>query len=56
MSLLLIAPLTAYRWYLSLVLARIERTAPMHPERVRTERELLAVDRRIAALHRRITL
>lgn len=55
MSLLLIAPLTAYRWYLRTVLDRIKRAAPLHPERVRTERELLNVERRLHRLHGRIS-
>ena len=42
-------------WYLGLVLARIERAAPLHPERLQTERELLESRRQIGRLHRRLS-
>jgi hypothetical protein len=51
-ALVLLAPLHAWRWYLRLVLARIERLAPTHPDRLSTEREIAAVERRIDGIHR----
>jgi len=42
-------------WYLGLVLRRIEAQAPLHPERIATERELYETRRRIHRLHQRLT-
>lgn len=53
-ALVLLAPLHAWRWYLRLVLTRIERAAPTHPDRLSTEREIASVERRIDRIHRRL--
>lgn len=45
----------ARAWYLGLVLARIERTAPLHSERALVEREVYEARRRIDQLHRRLS-
>lgn len=55
MTLLSITWWTARAWYLRLVLVRIERAAPLHPERLQVEREVYEAERRLRHLHRRLT-
>ena len=55
MTLLAITWWTARAWYLRMVLARIARIAPMHPERLQVEREVYECERRLRHLHRRLT-
>lgn len=44
----------ARAWYLEALVRRIAAAAPLHPERLRTERELWEARRRIAHAHRRL--
>ena len=54
MTLIALTYLHCRAWYLSLVLRRIEAQAPLHPERMTTERELYETRRRVHRLHRRL--
>ncbi len=55
MTLLVLTYLHCRCWYLELVLRRIEVKAPMHHERIETERELYETRRRINRLHRKLS-
>ena len=52
MKLLALLFLSVRAWYLQMVVERIAIAAPLHPERIRTERELLETRRRLTHLHR----
>ena len=55
MTLITLIVLHCRAWYLGLVLRRIEAQAPLHPERMATERELYETRRRVHRLHRRLS-